>query len=92
MDPFATSKLINFVTKKLAIEFDEVTDHHHKYDTEISSLFDRAENHLKSNHVRFFSKEMDGIIKALVDPSYGSTKLKVSTSVPSYPVTVRFFT
>lgn len=59
------------------------------YDRELKNLLQRGENHLQSNHIRLFSREEQGKIVGLVDPSYGKTKLKTTgSSVKAYHVEV----
>jgi hypothetical protein len=85
MDPFSTSRIVAFIQKKLKMDNKEDGN----YDKELTNLLERGENHVKSNHIRRFSREQEGTLTSYVDPSYGGLKIKDDPSrSKSYVVTV----
>jgi len=83
MEPFSLSKIVSYINSRLDIDTSG-----RSRERELANLLDKAENHVKSNHIRHFSKDHHQIA-GLVDPSYGSVKNRQqSTSVKSYHVQV----
>jgi hypothetical protein len=84
MEPFSTSKVVSFILSKLMLE----NKTNNNYEKELKNLLERGENHIKSNHIRLFSREKDGHLTVYVDPSYGKTKVKDGSQLKSYVVEV----
>ena len=87
MEPFSLSNIVNFINSRLDID----TTARPKA-RELANLLDKAENHIKSNHIRQFSKERLQIA-GFVDPSYGKVKNKhQQQSIKSYHVQMSILT